>query len=131
MMKVLVVDECPVFRETARCILECEGFEVLEARDGLAGMQRALEDTPDLIVLDLGLSGLDGIDVCSRLREEKETRGIPIVIWSSSMDPMDRLRAAEAGASAYVARTLPPLEFSECARDEDFLALDSLPGVPD
>ncbi len=116
-VRVLVVDECPDFRELARCILECEGFEVFEARDALAGLQRAVEESPDLILLDLGLSGLDGAEVCRRLRDDGATNTTPIVIWSSSADAIERKLALEAGASAHVVRSLRPFDLAERARE--------------
>ena len=105
MARILVVDGNADFREIARSLLEGEAHEVIESRDGLAGLQRAVEDAPDLILLDLDLPGLAGDDLCRRLRREPGTAGIPVVIWSSSFDEEGRARAIEAGAGAFVARS--------------------------
>ncbi len=103
--RILVVDGNADFREIARSLFEREAHEVLESRDGLAGLQRAVEDAPDLILLDLDLPGLGGDDICRRLRSEERTMGIPVVIWSSSLDPEGHARAIEAGAEAFVTRS--------------------------
>ena len=122
MARILVVDGSADFREIARSILERDAHEVIESRDALAGLQRAIEDTPDLILLDLELAGLGGDDVCHRLQQEEETRRIPVVIWSSSLDPRDRERAIQSGARAFVMRSF---RFADLVEDVRSLLQES------
>ncbi|HKK51600.1 MAG TPA: response regulator, partial [Myxococcota bacterium] len=67
MIRVLLIDDCDEVRETMRMLSERAGFETLEARDGLAGLQRAVEDEPDLVLVKAELPGLDGFDLQARL----------------------------------------------------------------
>ena len=107
MSRVLVIDACPDFRAAARGAFDRAGFDVVEASDALAGLQRAVEDEPDVIVVDADLPGLDGLEVCRRLRGEPRTRDVAIVVWGDSRLRIDRRDAFEAGASAWLARSLP------------------------
>ncbi len=79
-MKLLVLGECPDFRSRMRFILECDGHRVLEARDALAGLQRAVEDAPQLILVEASLSGLSADWVRGQLAEEPTTRAVPVVL---------------------------------------------------
>lgn len=105
MASLLLIDDCPDFRAWARCVLEREGFTVIEARDALAGLQRAVEDAPDCIVVAEDLSGLDGLDVAARLADEPATRGLPVLVAGEATDPERRRRAQLAGARGRVLRT--------------------------
>jgi len=113
MAKVLVIDECPEFREFALRNLSQSGFEVIEARDGLAGLQRAVEDAPDWILIDAGLSGLTGFEICRQFRDEKKTRDLPVAIWSSALHEFGRKLAFEAGADDFIDRSATTLDLGE------------------
>jgi len=113
MAKVLVIDECLEFREYACRSLMRSGFEVIEARDGLAGLQRAVEDAPDWILIDAELSGLAGFEICRQIRAEERTRDLPIAIWSSSDDSFDRKRAFESGANDFIVRSKKGADLGE------------------
>lgn len=80
MARVLVIDDCREFRDFARFVLEGEGLEVIEARDALAGLQRAVEDGPDLVLVALDLDGLDGLEVAARLAGDPSTRDTPVLL---------------------------------------------------
>jgi two-component system alkaline phosphatase synthesis response regulator PhoP len=82
MTRVLIIDDEPAIRLLARLNLEAEGIEVLEAGDGESGLQQALSERPDLILLDVVMPRLDGLQVAERLRREARTRDIPIVFMS-------------------------------------------------
>ena len=84
---VLVIHEQDDYREWARHVLKRAGLEVIEAGDALAGMQRALEDEPDLVVVPGGLSGINGLDVVSRLANEPRTARLPVLV--SSQRPVE------------------------------------------
>jgi len=102
--RVLVIDACPEFRERARFILRSAGHDTIEARDGLAGLQCAIEDAPDGVLVDAGLPGLDGIDICGRLAGAGETRAIPLLVWSTDASEAMRVRALRSGAWGFVSR---------------------------
>jgi PleD family two-component response regulator len=98
MSRVLIIDDGYALLAPTRSILGCAGYEVLEARDGLAGLQRAVEDAPDLILVEADLFGLDGFEVCSRLAAEGETSSIPVLLCSVKWDPGRLERARQSGA---------------------------------
>ena len=106
MTKVLVIDECPEFRDFALRDLTRAGFEVIEARDGLAGLQRGVEESPDWILIDAGLPGLSGFEICRRFRDETATCRVPVMVWSSSIHDFDRTNAFAAGADAFIERSM-------------------------
>ncbi|HEY1479908.1 MAG TPA: response regulator [Gaiellales bacterium] len=109
--RILTVDDDPIVRADLRAILEEAGFAVVpDARDGDEAVERAREHAPDLIVLDLGLPGLDGFGAATRILEERD---VPIVALSGYGAPDMRQRAADAGAGSYV---LKPFSESDLLR---------------
>lgn len=78
--KVLIVHESAAFRAALRCQLASAGFHCIEARDALAGLQRAFEDRPDALIIDADLSGLDGIAMRGVLANDRATRDLPVLL---------------------------------------------------
>jgi len=107
MKTILVVDDEPKIVELARDYLEHAGFAVVSALDGSEALTRARTDAPDLIVLDLGLPKLDGLDVARALRRDSN---VPIVILSGRSDETDKLVGLELGADDYVTKPFSPKE---------------------
>src|SRR2546423_2718086 len=107
MKTILVVDDEPKIVELARDYLEHAGFAVVSAFDGSEALTRARTDAPDLIVLDLGLPKLDGLDVARALRRDSN---VPIVILSGRSDESDKLVGLELGADDYVTKPFSPKE---------------------
>ena len=107
MKTILVVDDEPKIVELARDYLEHAGFAVVSAFDGSEALTRARTDAPDLIVLDLGLPKLDGLDVARALRRDSN---VPIVILSGRSDETDKLVGLELGADDYVTKPFSPKE---------------------
>jgi DNA-binding response OmpR family regulator len=107
MKTILVVDDEPKIVELARDYLEHAGFAVVSAFDGSEALTRARTDAPDLIVLDLGLPKLDGLDVARALRRGSN---VPIVILSGRSDETDKLVGLELGADDYVTKPFSPKE---------------------
>jgi DNA-binding response OmpR family regulator len=99
--KVLVVDDAPEIVRLARDFLEHAGFSVITARDGDEAIRMARTDRPDLIVLDLGLPGRDGLDVTRALRRETD---VPIVMLTARADEADKIVGLELGADDYVTK---------------------------
>lgn len=87
--------------------LEKEGYDVIWATDGEQGLQMALRDAPDLVVLDIMLPGLDGWEVCRRIRRERD---VPIVMLTARSDDVDKVVGLEMGADDYVVKPFNPRE---------------------
>ena len=107
MKTILVVDDEPKIVALARDYLEHGGFAVVSASDGSEALMRARSDAPDLIVLDLGLPKLDGLDVARALRRDSN---VPIIILSGRSDESDKLVGLELGADDYVTKPFSPKE---------------------
>ena len=107
--RVLVVDDDPALSEVVGRYLRRDGFEVDYAADGPAGLAKALDTLPDLIVLDLMLPGLDGLEVCRRLRL---VAPIPVVMLTALGEENDRIAGLEIGADDYVTKPFSPRELS-------------------
>jgi DNA-binding response OmpR family regulator len=104
---ILVVDDEPRIVELARDYLEHAGFKVITVGDGRAALDAARRNHPDLIVLDLGLPGLDGLDVTRELRRDGS---IPIVMVTARDDELDKLLGLELGADDYLTKPFSPRE---------------------
>ena len=104
---ILVVDDEPRIVRQARDYLEHGGFRVVEANDGKTALLQARQTRPDLIVLDLNLPGLDGLDVCRTLRRESDT---PIIMLTARAEETDRLIGLELGADDYITKPFSPRE---------------------
>jgi two-component system, OmpR family, alkaline phosphatase synthesis response regulator PhoP len=107
---ILVVDDEPRIVELARDYLEHAGFAVLTAADGPAALVAARDRHPDLVVLDLGLPGLDGLDVTRQLRQGQSTAALPIVMLTARDDELDKLLGLELGADDYLTKPFSPRE---------------------
>ena len=104
---ILVVDDEPKIVKQARDYLEQSGYRVLEAGDGKTAMAQARHERPDLVVLDLNLPGMDGLDVCRALRRESD---VPIIMLTARVDETDRLIGLELGADDYITKPFSPRE---------------------
>ena len=104
---ILVVDDEARIVKLVRDYLERAGYHVIDARDGATALQVARRDKPDLIVLDLMLPAVDGLDVCRRLRRES---GIPIIMLTARVEEVDRIVGLELGADDYVTKPFSPRE---------------------
>jgi two-component system alkaline phosphatase synthesis response regulator PhoP len=107
MPTILVVDDEPKITQLVRDYLERAGFTVRTAHDGREALMRARTDRPDLVVLDLGLPLLDGLDVTRQLRREGST---PIIMLTARDDEVDRVAGLELGADDYVTKPFSPRE---------------------
>jgi DNA-binding response OmpR family regulator len=104
---ILVVDDEPRIVQLVRDYLEHGGFTVLTASDGPTALRSARTGRPDLVVLDLGLPGLDGLDVARSLRRDGE---VPIIILSARTEESDKLVGLELGADDYLTKPFSPKE---------------------
>ena len=107
MATILVVDDEPKITQLVRDYLERAGFSVVTAGDGSEALMRARTESPDLVVLDLGLPQLDGLDVTRRLRRDAD---VPIIMLTARDDETDKLIGLELGADDYVTKPFSPRE---------------------
>jgi two-component system alkaline phosphatase synthesis response regulator PhoP len=113
---VLVIEDDPDIVEVVRFNLEREGFRVHDARDGERGLDQARRSAPDLILLDLMLPGIDGLEVCRRLRTSDETRAVPVVVLTAKSEEADVVVGLEMGADDYLTKPFSPRELVARAR---------------
>jgi DNA-binding response OmpR family regulator len=114
--RVLVIDDEAPIRLLCRVNLEAEGMQVLEAGDGPAGLEEARSASPDVILLDVMMPGLDGWAVAERLVEDSSTKDIPIVFLTARAELRDRARGLELGGVDYVTKPFNPVELASLVR---------------
>jgi DNA-binding response OmpR family regulator len=100
--RVLVVDDERDLRTMLSSYLTADGFEVLQAENGEQGLESALAEKPDLVVLDVGLPGIDGFEVLRRLRS---TSAVPVIMLTARTEEVDRVVGLTLGADDYVTKT--------------------------
>src|SRR5215469_7798286 len=104
MRKVLVVDDEPVLVETIAYNLEQAGYEVATAADGASALEAAQRERPDLVILDIMLPEMDGLEVCRLLRREHSTATTPIMMLTAKGEEIDKVVGLEVGADDYVTK---------------------------
>jgi len=104
MSKILIIDDSVLASHLAKEMLGNLGHQVLHAKDGETGLVTAEEETPDLILLDVIMPGMDGYQVCEKLKGNKKTAEIPVIMLTSKSDPADKVLGLEKGASDYVTK---------------------------
>ncbi len=114
--RVLVIDDEAPIRMLCRVNLEAEGMEVLEAPDGARGIELVRSESPDAVILDVMMPGLDGWQVARSLLADEATKGIPIVFLTARADVRDRLRGLEVGGFDYVTKPFNPMELAHVVR---------------
>jgi DNA-binding response OmpR family regulator len=107
--RILVVEDDPTVSEVVVKYLEREGFEVETVGDGNAALERAGAEAPDLVVLDIMLPGIDGLEVCRRIRAQAP---VPIIMLTALGEESDRVMGLELGADDYVAKPFSPRELT-------------------
>ena len=107
MSKILIVEDEETIADLEKDYLELSGFEVEVANDGETGLEKALKDEYSLFILDLMLPGVDGFEICKKIREEKNT---PIIMVSAKKDDIDKIRGLGLGAGDYMTKPFSPSE---------------------
>ena len=108
--KVLVVDDDPVIQRLLQVNFEMEGWQVVIADDGVAGLAAARAEMPDAILLDVMMPKKDGLTVAAELKADPETAGIPVVLLSAKAQAGDLGAGLDAGADEYITKPFDPLE---------------------
>ncbi|WP_008317656.1 HD domain-containing phosphohydrolase [Leptolyngbya sp. PCC 6406] len=114
--KVLVVDDNPPSRMTAVALLSVEGYVVLEAGDGYQALERVASQTPDIVLLDVSMPGMDGFEVCRQLKRNENTRLIPVIFVTALDDRRARLKGIEAGGDDFLTKPFDQLQLSARVR---------------
>jgi DNA-binding response OmpR family regulator len=114
---VLVIDDEAPIRLLCRVNLEAEGMDVLEAADGPTGLEQARANTPDVVLLDVMMPGLDGWRVAEQLLQDDRTSEIPIIFLTARAEFRDRARGLDIGGVDYVTKPFNPLELAPLVRD--------------
>ena len=107
MSKILIVEDEETIADLEKDYLELSGFEVEVSNDGETGLEKALKDEYSLFILDLMLPGVDGFEICKKIREEKNT---PIIMVSAKKDDIDKIRGLGLGADDYMTKPFSPSE---------------------
>ncbi len=102
MAKILIVEDEPAMVAGLRDNFEFEGYQVVSAPDGVAGLERALKDSPDLVILDVMMPRMSGLDVCKQLKQKRPS--IPIIMLTARGQEIDKVVGLELGADDYVTK---------------------------
>ena len=107
---ILVIEDDPDIRELLEYNLEREGYRILTAKSGEKGLEQATNKLPALIMLDLMLPGIDGLEVCRRLKRSDDTTGIPLIMLTAKGEESDVVLGFELGADDYITKPFSPRE---------------------
>jgi two-component system alkaline phosphatase synthesis response regulator PhoP len=102
--RILIIEDDPAVLRAISFMLEKEGYEVLTAVNGLEGLTKAKGENPDLLILDVMLPGIDGFEICHRLRAESQTAQLPILMLSAKGQAADKAMGLQVGANEYLTK---------------------------
>jgi len=108
--KILLVEDDPDIVEVVRYNLGRDGYKIAVARNGEQGLQEATRNKPDLVLLDLMLPGLNGLEVCRKLRGQRATADVPVIMLTARSEESDVVVGLEMGADDYIAKPFSPRE---------------------
>lgn len=114
MPTILVVDDHEEIREALAEILEEEGHEVLQAVDGLEALEVVAATLPDVILLDIAMPGIDGLETLRRLKEKPESANLPVIMVTAQGDRQNMVKAVQLGVRDYVTKPWEPGEVEMC-----------------
>ncbi len=114
--RILYVEDNEMNRKIVRDLLKRTTYQLSEAHDGEAGVEKAIAERPDLILMDVQLPKMSGIDATRRLRAAPETAGIPILVITSFALSGDEQKAKDAGATGYLAKPYSPFDLLKLIR---------------
>ncbi|WP_397333764.1 MULTISPECIES: two-component system response regulator [unclassified Nostoc] len=114
--KILVVDDHTASRMTAAALLSMEGYEVIEADSGATAVVMVKQQQPDLILLDVMMPGMDGFEVCQLLKQDENTRLIPVIFITALNDRRSRIRGIEVGADDFLTKPFDRVELAARAK---------------
>jgi CheY-like chemotaxis protein len=109
--RILVVEDSAVIRRLIEVCLRAADLEIITRDDGQTGLSAVSSESPDLVVLDIGLPGMDGWEVLDRIRRDETTQDVPVVVLTAHAEEESRRRASEGGADAFVTKPFQPNDF--------------------
>jgi DNA-binding response OmpR family regulator len=118
--KILVIEDDPATSRLVDYSLRHEGYQVITCSNGLEGIRKVHSESPDLVILDVMLPGMDGFEICHRLRSEPATAGLPILMLSAKAQEIDKDTGIKVGADDYLTKPSAPAEI--ISRVEKLLA---------
>jgi two-component system, OmpR family, alkaline phosphatase synthesis response regulator PhoP len=110
--KILLVEDEENIRELVKFNLQQEGFSIIEVADGISAVEAALREKPELIILDLMLPGMDGLEVCRTLKGRKDAAGMAIIMLTAKAEEIDKILGLEIGADDYLTKPFSPRELT-------------------
>jgi two-component system cell cycle response regulator DivK len=116
MKTILIVEDNEKNMKLARDILQAKGYATLEATSGTEGVRLALQHKPDLVLMDIQLPDINGIDAFERIRADAATAAVPVVAFTASVTPGDRSRIGDAGFDGFLSKPINLKEFVETVR---------------
>ena len=116
MTVILIVEDNEKNMKLARDVLQAKGYQTLEAINGEDGVRLALEHIPDMVLMDIQLPDINGIEAFRRIRANPATSGVPVVAFTASVTPMDRSRITDAGFDSFIGKPINLREFLETVR---------------
>jgi CheY-like chemotaxis protein len=115
--RILVIEDSAVIRRLIEVCLRAADLQILMREDGPSGLDAVRADAPDLLILDIGLPGMDGWQVLNHIRSDQATRSLPVVVLTAHAEEESRRRADEGGADAFVTKPFQPNEFRQTVLD--------------
>jgi CheY-like chemotaxis protein len=109
--RILVVEDSAVIRRLIEVCLRAADLEIITREDGKSGLAAVGSESPDLVVLDIGLPGMDGWEVLDEIRRDEATASLPVVVLTAHAEEESRRRANEGGADAFVTKPFQPNDF--------------------
>ncbi len=106
MTTILIIEDNPMNMKLARDILEAKGYTVIASDNGEEGLRLAFEQRPNLVLMDIQLPGIDGVEAFAQIRAEPSTADVPVVAFTASVTANDRSRVADAGFDAFVSKPI-------------------------
>lgn len=108
--KILIIEDDPAISRLVDYTLRHEGYEIITASNGLEGINKAHKEAPDLVILDVMLPGMDGYEVCHRLKSEPDTASLLILMFSAKAQEIDKNTGLKVGADDYLPKPAAPAE---------------------
>ena len=122
--RILVVEDDRLSLTVLRQLLTAQGYEILQSSEGWDGINRARNEQPDLIVMDINLPDISGLDATLLLKNDDQTKAIPVIAVTASSTPGDKTKAFESGCAAYIAK---PVKIDELLRTVELFLPSSSP----
>lgn len=111
--RILVVEDSPVIRRLIQICLRADDIEVVTGEDGPSGLEAVTTESPDLVLLDIGLPGLDGWEVLKAIRSDPNVLNLPVVVLTAHAEEEARRRADEGGANGFIGKPFQPQDLRE------------------